>query len=84
MWVIKKGNNDLSRIKADTRTIAVCMRNQQGTRSDDWHASITTVRKVEAATGYNFFSALPTAIQNAIETRRDSSAVGPPNSDPCQ
>lgn len=84
MLVIKKGNQDLSRINADTRTIAVCMANQQGTRSDDWHASITTIRNVEAATGYNFFSTLPSAIQDVIETRRDLSAVGPADSNPCQ
>jgi endonuclease G len=84
MLVIKKGNNDLNRINAETRTIAVCMANKQGTRSADWHKSITTIRNVEAATGYDFFSELPTAVQDAIEKRRDSSAVGPTTTNPCQ
>lgn len=82
--VLKKGNDDLSRINGQTRTIAVCMPNKQGTRNTDWREFITTVRNVESATGFDFLSELPSSVQVAIETRRDSSAIGPADSNPCR
>ena len=84
LLIIKKGSNDLSRINAKTRTIAVCMPNKQGTRNTDWHKFITTIRNVEGATGYNFLTELSPSIQDAIETRRDSSVVGPASANPCR
>ncbi|MEA2570339.1 MAG: endonuclease mitochondrial [Acidobacteriota bacterium] len=63
----KASGDDVSHVTAATRTIAVIMPNVQGIRSDDWHNYITTVDAVEALTGYNFFSNVPDAIQNAIE-----------------
>ncbi|MCU1228375.1 MAG: polymorphic outer membrane protein [Acidobacteria bacterium] len=63
----KASGNDVTHVTAATRSIAVLMPNVQGIRSDDWHNYITTVDAVEALTGYNFFSNVPDAIQNAVE-----------------
>jgi DNA/RNA endonuclease G (NUC1) len=63
----KASGDDSARVTAATRTIAVNMPNVQGIRSDDWHNYLTTVDAIEALTGYNFFSNVPDAIQNAIE-----------------
>jgi DNA/RNA endonuclease G (NUC1) len=72
----KASGDDLARVTAGTRTLAVIMPNQDGIRNNDWHIYITTVKQVEALTGYNFFSNVPSAIQNAIESGTDG--VNPP------
>ena len=64
--VLPLGENDISRVDAATRTIAVLMPNLNGLDSD-WQQFITTVDDVEALTGYDFFANLPDAIENAIE-----------------
>jgi endonuclease G len=75
--VLPQGNNDLSRIDANTRVIAVIMPNKTGIESDPWQKYIKTVRDVEEATGYDFLSELPQDIQDAIETRRDPGRATP-------
>ncbi|MFN2531820.1 MAG: DNA/RNA non-specific endonuclease [Pyrinomonadaceae bacterium] len=68
--LLPKGTDDISRVTAATRTIAVMMPNKQGIRTsnpDDWMTYLTTVDAVEEATGYEFFSNVPDAIENAIE-----------------
>ena len=65
--VLPKGDNDLSRVTAATRTIAVIMPNTQGIRSNPWQTYLTTVDAVEALTGYDFFANVPDAVENAIE-----------------
>jgi hypothetical protein len=65
--VIPKGDNDLSRVTAATRTIAINIPNVQGLRSDPWENYLTTVDAVEALTGYDFFANLPDAVENSIE-----------------
>jgi endonuclease G len=69
--VIAKGDNDISRVTAATRTIAVNMPNIQGIRNDDWHNYLTTVDAIETLTGYDFFSNVPDAIENGIEAGID-------------
>ena len=71
-----------STITNDTRAIAVCMPNKQGTRNVDWRKYVTTIRTVEGATGYDFLSETPKSIQNAIEIRPDSEGTGIGN--PCR
>src|SRR6185295_15967161 len=66
-----KGDNDVSRVTAATRTIAVLMPNVQGIRNNDWHIYLTTVDNIEALTGYDFFANVPDAIENAIEAGTD-------------
>ena len=68
--VLPMGDNDVSRVSAATRTIAVIMPNQNSINSD-WHAYLTTVDSVEALTGYDFFANVPDAIENSIEAGVD-------------
>lgn len=68
--VLPVGDDDVSRVSAATRTIAVIMPNQNSINSD-WHAYLTTVDAVEALTGYDFFANVPDAIENSIEAGVD-------------
>lgn len=71
--VLPRGDNDLSRITADTRIIAVSMPNRQRDEIADskWWDWITTVAQLEKTTGYDFLSALPDAIERALEQKSD-------------
>jgi endonuclease G len=64
--VLPLGDNDVSRVNAATRTIAVIMPNQNSINSD-WHTYLTTVDAVEALTGYDFFANVPDIVENSIE-----------------
>jgi DNA/RNA endonuclease G (NUC1)/serine/threonine protein phosphatase PrpC len=77
--VLPKGDNDVSRVNAAYKTIAVLMPNVQGIRNNDWHMYLTTVDNIEALTGYDFFSELPDAVENAIEAGTDG--VNPPGTE---
>jgi hypothetical protein len=72
----KASGDDISRVTAGTRTIAVIMPNTQGIRTNDWTTYLTTVDSVEALTGYDFFANVPDAIENAIEA--GTNGVNPP------
>jgi len=63
----KASGDDVARVTASTQTICVIMPNIQGIRNDDWHIYLKSVDQVEALTGYDLFSNVPQAIQNAIE-----------------
>jgi DNA/RNA endonuclease G (NUC1) len=63
----KQSGDDVSRVTAGTRTIAVIMPNVQGIRNVDWMTYLTSVDAVEALTGYDFFSEVSDAVENAIE-----------------
>jgi DNA/RNA endonuclease G (NUC1) len=65
--VLPKGDDDVSRVTAATRTIAVIMPNDDAIRADDWTRFIVSVDQVEQLTGYDFFSNVPDAIENSIE-----------------
>ena len=65
--VLPKGDNDVSRVTASTQTIVVIMPNVQNIRNNDWHQYLTSVDAVENLTGYDLFSNIRSAIQNAIE-----------------
>lgn len=69
--VIPEGNNDLSRISSTTRVIAVNTPNVNSI-DPDWKKYRVSVRDIERATGYNLLSGLPVAVQDAIETTKDS------------
>ena len=72
----KASGDDVSRVTAATRTIAVIMPNTQGIRNNDWTTYLTSVDAVEALTGYDFFANLPDAIENAVEA--GVNGVNPP------
>lgn len=69
--ILPKGNNDINRISATTRVIAVNIANSNNVQSN-WKNYRTSVRAIENATGYNFFSNLATTLQDAIETKIDN------------
>ena len=69
--VLPSGTNDVSRVTTSTRCIAVVMNNDQVT-SAAWGTYRVSVDAVEAMTGYDFFSNVPTEIQAVIEAVVDS------------
>ncbi|MDQ4120766.1 MAG: DNA/RNA non-specific endonuclease [Acidobacteriota bacterium] len=71
--VLPVGDNDVSRVNTNTRTIAVIMPNNENIRHHAWEQYIVSVDQVEALTGYNFFSEVPASIQNVIEAKIDGS-----------
>jgi DNA/RNA endonuclease G (NUC1) len=62
------GGDDLSRVTGATRTICVIMPNIQGIRNNDWQTYLTSVDAVEQLSGYDLFSNLPNAVENAVES----------------
>ncbi|PWK28659.1 DNA/RNA endonuclease G (NUC1) [Arcicella aurantiaca] len=70
--ILPNGDDDANRVSTSTRVIAIIMPNVQGIRTNDWRTYRTTVDAIEAATGYNFLSNVPTAIQNVIEAQVDT------------
>ncbi len=69
--VLPNGNNDISRVTTTTRVIAVDAPNQN-TANSNWKVYRTSVDAIEAATGYDLLSALPTNVQTAIESVVDN------------
>ena len=69
--ILPAGNGDLGRVTAATRVIAVNTPNINSINTD-WKQYIVTVRDIENATGYNLLSSLPQAVQDAVETKKDS------------
>jgi DNA/RNA endonuclease G (NUC1) len=66
----KASGDDVARVQAGSRTIAVIMPNTQGIRTtnpNDWQAYLTSIDAVEALTGYDFYENVSDAIENAIE-----------------
>ena len=72
MLVITNGGDDLNRINTSTRIIAVDIPNTEASIGKKWHEYRVSVRDIEAKTGLNFFSKLPSATQNTIESRVDN------------
>ncbi len=71
IMVLPSGSNDVSRVTASTRLIAVNMPNQNGI-STNWRDYRVSVDQIESLTGYNFFSNVPTSIQASIESTIDT------------
>lgn len=68
---IPAGENDLSRINADTTVIAINVPNEMGMgKTGDWEQFITTIDDIEAMTGYDFFELLPDSIENKLEAKK--------------
>lgn len=72
----KDSGDDVSRVSAATRSIAVILPNVQGIRNNDWTMYLTSIDAVEALTGYDFFANVPDAIENAVEA--GVNGVNPP------
>ncbi|UOG77351.1 DNA/RNA non-specific endonuclease (plasmid) [Hymenobacter tibetensis] len=69
--VLPTGTNDVSRVSATTRIIAIDTPNQQGL-NQNWGTYRTTVDAIEAATGLDILSALPPAVQEVVEAKTDN------------
>jgi endonuclease G, mitochondrial len=67
-----QGTNDLARVTASTRVIAVVMPNAQGIRTNMWEQYRVSVDAVEQLTGYDFFSNVPASVQAVIESVVDN------------
>ncbi|MEP6819441.1 MAG: DNA/RNA non-specific endonuclease [bacterium] len=70
--VLPVGDNDVTRVDGNTRTIAVIMPNIDSIRPDQWQKYLATVDQVETLTGYDFFSNVDPTIQNAFEPKLDA------------
>lgn len=72
--VLPLGDNDLNRITAKTRVIAVSMPNRDRAEiaESKWSDWITSVAQIEKTTGYDFLSALPDNIERVLEQKVDS------------
>jgi len=69
--VLPSGSDDVSRVTAATRTIAVFVPNQNGI-GNDWKNYRVSVDYVESMTGHDFFSNLTDHIENTIEAVTDN------------
>jgi endonuclease G, mitochondrial len=69
-----QSGNDVDRVAADTRVIAIRIPNKQSSGLDSWGNYRVSVRDLEASTttGFDFFKSLPKNIQDAIETKVDN------------
>ncbi|MBL7983181.1 MAG: DNA/RNA non-specific endonuclease [Flavobacteriales bacterium] len=63
---------DIPRITSDTRVIAVDIPNTQAASALPWGQYRTSVDAIEASTGLNLFSRIPTTVQNDLEGGVDS------------
>ncbi len=71
IMVLPNGTTDVSRVTNSTRLIAISMPNNNSVVSD-WRQYRVSVDSVEALTGYDFFSNVPTSIQSVIESNIDT------------
>ena len=71
--LLPKGDDDINRVNASTRTIAVLMPNIQGIKTNLWTNYITTVDAIESLTGYDFFENVSDSVENAIEAGTNGS-----------
>lgn len=68
--VVNEGFGGAS-LSGDSRVIAVIMPNQQGIENQDWRDFRTSVKEIEALTGYDLLSNLPPELQAELETKVD-------------
>lgn len=68
--VLDRHGQGAESVTASTPVIAVVMPNDRSTRDRDYVDYLTTVRDIERATGYDFHSRVPAAVQDAFESRR--------------
>ncbi len=69
--VLPLGTNDVSRVTASTRVIAVDTPNSNSI-SNDWDGYRTSVDAIETKTGYDLLSNVPAQVQNILEAKVDT------------
>lgn len=70
--ILPIGINDISRIDATTRVIAVNIPNKESVEGTKWGEYRLNVDDLETLTGYDFLSNVPSAIQKTLESRKDT------------
>ena len=73
--VLPVGSNDVRRVTAQTRVIAVWMPNTNDTGDQKWSAYRVSVDEIERQTGYDLLSNVPVTIQQVIEVRTDETVI---------
>ena len=71
--VLPVGSNDLQRIDANTRVIAVNIPNRQTAADKPWNFYALSIDDLERRTGYDFLSNLRQDLQQELERRVDGS-----------
>jgi len=70
--VLPNGSNDLQRVNKATRVIAIVVPNQLPLNSGaPWRNFRTSVKSVEALTGYKFFTNVPINTRQLLRQKRD-------------
>ncbi len=69
--VIPEGVDDLARVQADTRIIAVWTENKNSVSSRPWYEYRVSIDDIEEQTGFDLLSALPKSVQDIVETKVD-------------
>ena len=69
---LPEGDNDLQRIDASTRVIAVDIPNADGIENDPWKQFVTNIADIERPTGLKFLTNVPETVRQALETKTDS------------
>lgn len=69
--VLPVGSNDVQRIDAQTRVIAVWMPNTNAVGEGKWSDYRVSVDQIERGTGYNLLSNVPESVQKVIEVGID-------------
>ena len=72
------GFDDLAKINASTRVIAVEMPNDNDIVGEQWAGFRTSVSAVEARTGLHFFDRISPAIAQALKSKMDNAYIPPP------
>ncbi|MCU0682812.1 MAG: DNA/RNA non-specific endonuclease [Polyangiaceae bacterium] len=73
--VLPVGSNDVSRVSSSTRVIAVDVPNNQSVDAQSWGDFRVSVNALEASTGFDFLSNVPTSIQSSIESAVDNGPI---------
>ena len=72
--ILPVGDNDVARINANTRIIAIDTPNINSI-NPDWGGFRTSVDAIEAATGLDLLSNLPLEVQATVESKTDGGPV---------
>lgn len=70
--ILPTGSNDITRIDATTRVIAVNVPNKESVEGTKWGEYRLSIDDLESLTGYDFMSNVPSAIQKSLESRKDA------------
>ncbi|GAB3334016.1 hypothetical protein GCM10027299_41980 [Larkinella ripae] len=73
--VLPVGSNDINRIDAQTRVIAVWLPNINAAGEQPWSTYRVSVDEIERMTGYNLLASVPDAVEREIEEMSDKVTV---------